>query len=67
MVEGGNAAVFSMVGRQAAMLSFNATFWLLAILFVTVVPFIVADGTPGQRRWRRGSALTSDETGDTYD
>lgn len=35
------AAVFGMVERQAAMLSFNAAFWLLAILFVALVPLIL--------------------------
>ncbi len=36
------AAVFGMVQRQAAMLSFNAGFWLLAILFVAIVPCILS-------------------------
>jgi MFS transporter, DHA2 family, multidrug resistance protein len=35
------AAVFGLVAQQAAMLSFNAAFWLLAILFVAIVPFIL--------------------------
>jgi len=49
VVVGGNAAVFGMVGRQAATLSFNATFWLLTILFVAMVPFIVLMGCPASR------------------
>jgi MFS transporter, DHA2 family, multidrug resistance protein len=34
------AAMFGMVQRQAAMLSFNYTYWTLAVLFVAVIPFI---------------------------
>lgn len=46
------AAVFGMVERQAAMLSFNSAFWLLAILFIAILPCILimerpAGGGPG--------------------
>ncbi|HET6371070.1 MAG TPA: MFS transporter, partial [Nitrospiria bacterium] len=34
------AALFAMVRRQAAMLSFNEVFWLLALIFLAVIPFV---------------------------
>ncbi|HLW78562.1 MAG TPA: DHA2 family efflux MFS transporter permease subunit, partial [Terriglobia bacterium] len=43
------AAAFGMVQRQAAMLSFNAAFWLLAILFVAMVPLILIMERPVSR------------------
>ncbi|HKS96418.1 MAG TPA: EmrB/QacA family drug resistance transporter, partial [Terriglobia bacterium] len=46
------AAVFGLVERQSAMLSFNSAFWLLAILFIAILPCILlmerpASGGPG--------------------
>jgi DHA2 family multidrug resistance protein len=35
------AALYGMVERQAAMLSFNHTYWLLAILFLLMIPLVV--------------------------
>ncbi len=42
-------AVFGLVERQAAVLSFNAAFWLLAILFVAIVPCILIMERPASR------------------
>ena len=43
------AAVFGMVQRQAAMLSFNHTFWLLGILFLFMLPLTLLMRKPAQR------------------
>src|SRR2546421_5683877 len=43
------AALFGTVERQAAMLSFNAAFWLLAVLFIAIVPFILLMKRPATR------------------
>ena len=43
------AVLFGMVERQAAMLSFNTAFWLLAILFIAIVPFILLMKRPATR------------------
>jgi DHA2 family multidrug resistance protein len=34
------AAMFGLVSRHAAMLSFNHTYWTLAVLFVAIIPFV---------------------------
>jgi DHA2 family multidrug resistance protein len=34
------AAIFALVQRQAAMLSFNQTYWLLAVLFLLMLPLV---------------------------
>jgi DHA2 family multidrug resistance protein len=34
------AALFAMVRRQATMLSFNEVFWVLALVFLAVIPFV---------------------------
>jgi MFS transporter, DHA2 family, multidrug resistance protein len=43
------ATVFGMVERQSAMLSFNHTYLLLAILFVAVMPAILVMKKPRSR------------------
>src|SRR2546427_657597 len=43
------AAQFGMVERQAAMLAFNSAFWLLAALFIAIVPFILLMKRPATR------------------
>ena len=43
------AALFGAVERQAAMLSFNSAFWLLAVLFIAIVPFILLMKRPATR------------------
>jgi DHA2 family multidrug resistance protein len=40
------AALWGGVERQAAMLSFNSAFWLLAVLFICIVPFILLMNRP---------------------
>ena len=42
-------AVFGAVERQAAMLSFNHTFWLLGILFVFMLPLVFLMRRPQRR------------------
>lgn len=44
-----NVAVFGMVERQAAMLSFNQVFWLLAVLFLLMVPLVFLMSRPAHR------------------
>jgi DHA2 family multidrug resistance protein len=34
------AGIFAMVQRQASMLAFNHTYWLLAALFLLMVPLV---------------------------
>lgn len=46
------AAAFGMVQRQAAMLSFNSVFWLLAILFAAIVPLILLMERPAHQEGR---------------
>jgi len=42
-------ALFGMVQRQAAMISFNEVFWLLGIIFLAVMPFIFVLKRPTHR------------------
>src|SRR5712692_516850 len=44
------AAIFGMVQRQAAMLSFNHTYWLLAGLFLLMLPLVALMRKPSQGR-----------------
>jgi MFS transporter, DHA2 family, multidrug resistance protein len=43
------AVLFSMVQRQAAMLSFNEVFWILGIIFLVAVPLIFLMKRPKNR------------------
>jgi DHA2 family multidrug resistance protein len=40
------AAVFGMIARQSSMISFNAAFFLLGILFLVVTPLILVMRKP---------------------
>ena len=44
------AAIFAMVERQAAMLAFNQTYWLLAALFLLMLPLVVLMRRPSHSR-----------------
>lgn len=44
------AAIFAMVQRQAAMLAFNQTYWLLAALFLLMLPLVVLMRKPSHGR-----------------
>jgi DHA2 family multidrug resistance protein len=42
-------SVFGMVEREAMMLSFNQVFWLLAVLFLAVMPLVFLMSRPAHR------------------
>jgi DHA2 family multidrug resistance protein len=44
------AAIFAMVQRQAAMLAFNHTYWLLAALFLLMLPLVALMRKPSSGR-----------------
>jgi DHA2 family multidrug resistance protein len=44
------AAVFAMLERQAAMLAFNQTYWLLAALFLLMLPLVALMRRPSHSR-----------------
>jgi MFS transporter, DHA2 family, multidrug resistance protein len=44
------AAMFAMVQRQAGMLAFNHTYWLLAVLFVVMLPLVALMRKPSSGR-----------------
>ena len=44
------AMVFAMVERQAAMLAFNQTYWLLALLFVVMLPLVLLMRKPSHSK-----------------
>jgi DHA2 family multidrug resistance protein len=52
--QGAPAVVAGMVRRQASMISFNQTFWILGILFLLVLPFVLLMKRP--RKEARASA-----------
>ena len=44
------AAIFAIVERQAAMLAFNQTYWLLAALFLLMLPLVALMRRPSHGR-----------------
>jgi hypothetical protein len=48
--EQARAAVFAMVQHEASMMSYNTTFFILAILFLGMIPFVFLMKRPKMKK-----------------
>jgi DHA2 family multidrug resistance protein len=55
------AALYGMVLRQAAMLSFVEAFWILTLMFISMIPFLLILRRPVARKMRVTVAQTRPE------